>query len=340
MTSVVIFRFTEANMDSIVAMADTRYMVQNVEGKALRTSIEAGSKLFSIPLRVSKGHGFVSDKVASYFINKTFGLAFAGNTTIGLNIAGALSQICAFLECHQATCKLGLADIAAFASKLLTDWHRTYNKMGPWTHSCEVAIFGECPTGLDLQAYHLKPSNKSTGLQIEVSKFNFLDPIDQSLSGNLHNPECHPWLILGDRRQDIEALIKARVADVLGVGRFPPGAKSKAQRSPQYVLEAIVSLDCFETIGNGVQILFSDKFGARPQRWIRPQNQDVPNDEYEWFSYLNYDVGDLGKIGDAEIGDPGGFSMEYIPPRDQELHISEFTATLDRILNQYRFAIF
>lgn len=339
MTSVVIFRLIDGGVDAIVSMADTRFVTQNNQGKTVRTSLESGSKLFSIPLKVAQGYGFVHGKPVDYIIDSSFGFAFAGNTTIGLNLAGALSQICGFLECHHSTCSISLEALAEFSSKLLTDWHRKYNQWGPWNHVCEVAIFGECPSDRNLHAYHLKPTNSYTGYYIEHSEFSFSDPVNHVINGTLHDETCHPWLILGDRRPDIERLCKARVDDVTAAGELTQKGTLKAQCAPQYVLEAIVSEDCFKTIGNGVQTLFVDSRGARPQRWIRPQSHDIPADQYEWFSYLNYDLSELGKIGEAEIGDTGGLPMAYVPTSSGSPQCSEFTAELDRILNRHRLAI-
>lgn len=338
MTSVVIFSIQEDNKNALAAMADTRYMAQDANGNCQRTSLDSGSKIFSIPLKVAHGYTFVRNEKTNYFIDSSFGLAFAGNTTIGLNTAGALSQICAFLECHRNNCDIGLNNIAEFTSKLLTDWHKQYNQWGPWTHVSEVAIFGYCPADATHKAFHLKPVRSSSGLwEIQSNQHVFIDPFDEALNGDLYNSECHPWLILGDHRDDIETLIKARVEDVIGVGKFTPRTKKNAQLSPQYVLEAIVLEETFQTIGNGLQILFADEQGARPSRWIRPQCIDTPDDEYEWYSFLNYSVDNLGTIGNAEIGNSGGFSPAYLP-NSKHIVYSEFKAAQDRILKRLRIA--
>lgn len=337
MTSVVIFPFRDKDEGAcIVAMADTRYMTQDNNGQSLRTSIDAGSKIFSIPFRVARGYGFIAGEKPEYFINSSFGVAFAGNTTIGLNLAGALSQICAFLECHENSCNTNLSSIAEFAAKFLTDWHQKYNNWGSWTHACEVAIFGICPADLKPHAFHLKPGQSSLGVwEVQSSEFNFLNPLSEVYSGNLYNSDCHPWLILGDHRTDIEQLIKARVEDVIGIGSMSANAMFQIQLSPQYVLEAAVIENFFPTIGHGVQILFADDRGARPMRWIRPQGEDVPNEEYEWFSYLGYNVDQLRGIGNAQIGDPGGFPPAYKPPTLGTPRFTEFNACLDRVLKRY-----
>lgn len=71
-------------------------------------------------------------------------------------------------------------------------------------------------------------------------------------------------------------------------------------------------------------------------QWIRPQRDDVPNDEYEWFSYLSYNADQLPGIGNAKIGDPGGFSPAYKSPIPGTPQFTEFDACLDRILKRYR----
>lgn len=340
MTSVVVFRISDRGEDLLVAMADTRFMAQDEAGTPLRASVESGAKLFSIPLRVSKGYRFVVGEERSLLIDTSFGIAFAGNTTIGLNLVGALSQILGFLQCHDATCDISLLAVAKFATRLLNDWHRTYNQFGSWKHACEIAVFGYCPADAELQAFHLKPGQSAAGVwEVQCESVRLLNPLSEAMNGRLFDPRCHPWLILGDHRDDMEQLIKARVEDVTATRRMPT-LHIEAQCSPQYVLEAVVHEECFPTIGDGVQIVVADELGARPTRWIRPQRMDIPNCEYEWFSYLNYNVEELGRLGNAEIGDSGGFAPAYVPVPANWPRFTEFDATLDKILKRYRAAIF
>lgn len=314
-------------------------MAQDAVGTPLRVSIDSGSKLFSIPLRVAKGYGFVVGEERSLLIDTSFGIAFAGNTTIGLNLVAALSQICGFLECHGETCDISLLAVAKFASRLLDDWHRTYNQFGPWKHACEIAVFGFCPADVELQAFHLTPQLSPANVwEVQCESVRLLDPLSEAVDGRLFDPSCHPWLILGDHRDDIEQLIKARVEDVTAT-QYMPTLHIEAQFSPQYVLEAVVHEKCFPTIGDGVQIVVADELGVRPTQWIRPQSMDIPNSEYEWSSYLNYNVEDLGRLGNAEIGNSGGFSPAYVPVLANSPRFSAFEATLDKVLKRYRVVI-
>lgn len=336
MTSIVIFPYYENNNAGIFAIADTLIMGQDKDAKSTQENLKSGVKLFSIPLKVSRDYRY-TDSNPEFFIDTSFGLAYAGNVALGLNLHAALSQIAGYLENHSKECNLGISDLADFSVKLLNDWHHSYNHDDKWTHYCEVSIFGFCPIKNKLKVFHLKPSLSTSEGQIFVSnevKFEKLT-LTSAITDIGFEKKLY-WLIMGDSKAEIRKLILARMEDVFTPATPFEKIKNDLQFSSQYALEAAIHHKCFASIGGGLQVCFADEKGARPQRWIRPQSIDTPNDEYEWYSYLNYNLKALGKIGSAEIGDTGGLPIGYLPGNPNEV-LTQLGTEIDKLRGVYRY---
>jgi len=234
----------------------------------------------------------------SFLLKSSVGMAYAGNTTLGLNLYAQLSQILPNLVADDFADApiVSLLDIVKFATNVLEQMAREMNqRYRIWSQiqTAEIAIFGSCPADQMLRVYTIFP-------KLEKQEFGFRyeenAPTD-ALSAHLSSQTgC---VLLGDKKKEITELIRARREDLLAPGVMFKEVKTEVAMTPKYVLEALIHHNVFPTIGRGLQVLIADDSGIHPHIWGRPQSTSVPAGEYEMYSLYNFNVmetiPDIGK---------------------------------------------
>lgn len=291
MTSIAIYRFShpDGGPEELWAVGDTRITSSTYGSKDVKESITSGAKIFSIPVCVSKT--LAQHEGGETMLETTIGMAYAGNSTLGLNLHAQLSQILPHLVCDDFAEApfISLEQIADFAGMIL---HRMVQEMN-WRYvsaeqvqTAEVALFGRCPATGELHVYLVRPSFENGELTCKPNDVTPKNAVSAFLKHEIGA------VLLGAHKQEITELIFARVADVLEPGALfmDPEVQANAAMAPKYVLEALIHHDIFPTIGRGLQVMISRENGVFPFTWGRPQSESVPAEDYEMYSLFNINV--------------------------------------------------
>lgn len=333
MTSIAIFRFRHPvdGEEQIWAVGDTRITAMTTSSSMPVESISSGAKIFSLPLRVSKNPA--CHEGGTVMLETSIGMAYAGNTTLGLNLHAQLSQILPHLVCDSFATPpvISLEQIAEFAGNMLKQMAKEMN----WRYSsqneiqtAEVAFFGKCPDTGKFSVYSLRPTvemNELVCRPVDVTPQNAISAHLKSEVGAV---------LLGAHKKEITDLIFARVSDVLGPGVEFNDLEVQAQASiaPKYVLEALIHHDVFPTIGRGLQIMIATQESVYPATWGRPQSETVPPEDYEMYSLFNFNVLDaLRNLGKTNIHNWPSLSPDFDVDAKGISLITEFQETLRRL---------
>lgn len=303
MTSIAIFRFKHPvdGQEQLWAIGDTRITATTTNSSAPVESITSGAKIFSIPVRVAKN--LARHEGGAVMLETSIGMAYAGNTTLGLNLHAQLSQILPHLVCDDFAAKpvISLEQIAEFAGTILKQMAKEMN----WRYSspneiqtAEVAFFGKCPDTERLHVYSVRPTIEMNELVCRPKDVTPLNAISAYLKSEVGA------VLLGAHKKEISELIHARVSDVLipGVKFNDLEVQAQASIAPKYVLEALIHHEVFPTIGRGLQIMIAAQESVYPVTWGRPQSMSVSSEDYEMYSLFNFNVLDaLRNLGKTRI---------------------------------------
>lgn len=334
MTSIAIYKFSHpvSDREQIWAIGDTRISATATDKSFSHEAITSGAKIFSIPIRVSKE--FSTYDGGELLFESSVGMAYAGSTTLGLNLHAQLSQILPYLivDSFVDSSVLSLEDIAKLASKMLTQMMKEINERSGKLNDfqfAEVAIFGKCPQKNELFIYKIIPSLEMNEL---ICKCEDCTP-DLAISAYLDSkPSC---VLLGDKKKEIAELIRARIEDILAPGSRFVDVVNDVEMAPKYVLEALIHHEVFPTIGRGMQIMISDGRGVHPMTWARPQSFSVNAENYEMYSLFNFNVLEfVPYIGKANIRDWPCIGPHYDVDLVGLALMSEFQQELRRLMGK------
>lgn len=241
------------------------------------TLIESSPKIFAIPVRcfVGGASGFF-DKL---FSNTTIGVAYAGNSLVGLTFNSALATCLARL--NSMSTPPALDDIAKFSSKLLEMYVRQLAFAFPRNAECEIALVGFCPVEARNKIYHLTPSVDSGNLQYCVATY-------------------------GDQQADDFVLVlgkdTTRIKENIRLLRMNKEKDLSWWRAPKEVVSSEVRTPLHATIGGHLQLGIGTHQGF--ELYSVAQTSDGGSGDY--LSYLGLDVsGDFGRIGPCWVGMTG-----------------------------------
>lgn len=333
MTSIAIFRVTHPRTKekTLWAIGDTRITSVKEDASQGRESIASGAKIFSIPIRITRRE--CADKGNGETINTSIGFAYAGHTTLGLNLHAQLSQILPNLVAHEFPEQLSvsLLDIVKFSASVLQLMTREINSklLSPTSKDifgAEIAIFGYCAVVKDLRVYVMFPKMHLGELVIHSEDRTPEDAISAYLNS------AKGYVLLGDKKDVIADLIAARMEDLLPGGVDFSDVELDAAMAPKYVLEAILHHKVFPTIGGGLQLLIADKNDIRLVAWVRPQSVTVPPDQYEWYTLYGYNVTEhIPSIGNIHIESMMSVGPDYDVDASGFDRMTEFYGALARV---------
>ncbi len=272
MTTVACWFNKESEHTSIWICADSKISASNAT-----TLIESSPKIFALPVRcfVPGTEGFFD--LPNF--NGTIGIAYAGNSLIGLTLNSALAT------CLGHLISLGsppaLDDIAKFALEILHKYVRELGATAGERALCEVAIVGYCPAQLAHKIYHLSPFIQLGELQYELRIYGEDQPDDFVL-------------LLG---ADKERITK-KIQDY----RHEKDQDISWWRAPKRVISNEVKSPNHPTIGGHLQMGIGNAQGFQVYSVLQPYGVAATG----YMSYLGLNVSStFGQIGTCAIGMPG-----------------------------------
>lgn len=272
MTTIACWFNKESEHTSVWVCGDSKVTASNTA-----TLIESSPKIFALPVRC-----FEPGKEGFFDLpnsNGTIGLAYAGNSLIGLTLNAALAT------CLGHLISLGgppaLDDIAKFALDVLKMYVKELGVTAGKRALCEVAIVGFCPTESQYKIFHLAPS-------IQLGELNY-----QLNCYNANQADDFVLLLGAD---------KERIGKSIDDFRQQRDQDISWWRAPKSVIAAEVKNPIHSTIGGHLQIGIGNVLGFQVYSVCRPYGVGTA----AYLSYLGLNVSsDFGQIGVCKIGMPG-----------------------------------
>lgn len=340
MTSIAIYKFRNpvSEDEELWVIGDTRITATLADGSKSNEAISSGAKVFAIPLRASKI--LPSREGGELVIDSAIGMAYAGNTTLGLNLYAQLSQILPNLVTSDFSVgpAVTLLDIVNFATYVLHSMTKEINqRCNSWkqVQVAEIAIFGRCPSDQVLRVFTIRPQMVLGELVFQHEETTPKNAISAYLDSEIG---C---VLLGDKKSEIKELVRARIEDLIVPGTPFNKVETNVAMAPKYVLEALIHHEVYSTIGGGLQIVIVRGNGVHPYTWGRPQSINVPSSEYEMFSLYNFNVIEkIPNIGIARMYYWPPISPDYNVDQEGMALLSEFQQALRRQMNKPPIALF
>lgn len=248
-----------------------------VSNSAATTLFESSPKIFAIPVRcfVPGASGFFDRPL----LNTTIGVAYAGNSLIGLTFISALSALLARL--NGTISPPSLDEIAKFALQILQFYVLQLGFSFPNIAKCEVAIVGLCPVEYRSKIYHLTPGKELGKLRYCLVKYAE-DQADDFV------------LLLG--------VDTPRIKESIQLVRINREKDLSWWRAPKDVISREVKTPLHATIGGHLQLGIGTHQGF--ELYSVAQRPDDGGGDF--LSYLGLDVsGDFGRIGPCSVGMTG-----------------------------------
>jgi hypothetical protein len=248
-----------------------------VSSSCAKTLIESSPKIFAIPVRcfVPGASGFFDTAV----LNTTIGVAYAGNSLVGLTFNSALSACLARL--NSVSTLPSLDDIAEFSSKLLQMYVKQLAFNFPDNAVCEIALVGFCPVESRRKICHLMPSVNSGSFHYHIA--TYLDTQDDDFV-----------LVMGTDTR--------RIKENIRLVRMNSEKNRSWWQAPKNVISNEVKGPSNNTIGGHLQLGIGTDQGFELYSVAQPDNCGGGN----FLGYLGVDLsGDFGRIGTCVVGMTG-----------------------------------
>ena len=272
MTTVACWFNRESSHTSIWVCGDSRVSASNST-----TLIESSPKIFALPIRcfAAGRDGFFNLPI----FNGTIGVAYAGNSLVGLTLNSALATCLAHLI------SLGgppvFDDIAKFALEMLHMYVKELGVTAGDRALCEVAIVGYCPSEKQQKIYHLSPVNEPGELKYRLTVHG-------------ENQVDDFFLLLGTDKE--------RIARNIDEFRQQRSKDISWWRAPKTVISAEVKDPGNPTIGGYLQLGIGNVMGFQVYSVCQPYGVGAA----AYLSYLGLNVSsNFGQIGLCKIGMPG-----------------------------------
>lgn len=211
--------------------------------------------------------------------NGTIGIAYAGNSVVGLTLTSALATCLGNLISHGNL--PALKDIARFALELLQMYVKELGVTAGDRALCELALVGFCPSENRHKIYHLSPAICAGTLKYQ------LDSYDSNQADDF-------VLLLGSD--------KTRISNSINEFRTTTEKDISWWRAPKSVVSAEVKNSINPAIGGHLQMGIGDSLGFQIYSICEPSGIGAT----AYMSYLGLDVSsNFGQIGMCRIGMTG-----------------------------------
>ncbi|WP_345197071.1 hypothetical protein [Kistimonas scapharcae] len=242
------------------------------------TLIDSGAKIFAVPLicKAPDESNFFGRTV----LDTKIGLAYAGSSLVGLNIYAVLSTIFPNLVAIEGSRPPSIEDLGSYAKMISKSYIQSLAQITPDSAPCELSIMGFCSsTGL-YKICHIYPDFSSGSFDMSMTTYSNEDSKDDFV------------LLLGDRKSEIESLIKSKRDSITE-------KDITWYRAPQHVLNQLVSNNTYGSIGGYLQqgLCFGRDFTITSR---------LISNNGTFLSHLGFDVtGDASRVGSCIVGMPG-----------------------------------
>lgn len=178
-------------MESLRCVTDARLSTR--DGESIFPLTDAGTKLFSIPINIYRPSP--SGGYTNKYFSSSLGLAYCGDSLIGLTLASTLSSITNQLVDPRTEAKPSLEDIANLSVRIATKLKSSMHAARPESEhrSFRMALLGWCPTRERYELRHFSSTSWSPAIRLE--NFDLEPRASAFLMGDR----------VGDIRQEIES---------------------------------------------------------------------------------------------------------------------------------------
>jgi hypothetical protein len=272
MTTIACWFNKESEHTSIWVCGDSKVSSSNSS-----TLIESSPKIFALPVRC-----FVPGKEGFFDLpnfNGTIGVAYAGNSLIGLTLNSALATCLGHLISYESP--PALDDIAKFTLEMLHMYVRELGATSGDRALCEVAIVGYCLAEGQHKMYHLSPIIQTGELKYQLNSYSA-------------NQADDFVLLLGADKE--------RIKEAINELRQPIDKDISWWRAPKSVISTEVKNPNHPTIGGHLQMGIGNALGFQVYSVCQPYGVGPA----AYLSYLGLNVSSsFGQIGVCKIGMPG-----------------------------------
>lgn len=275
MTIVACWVSREMTTPSLWAVSDSRISKPSPQSSQRVTLIDEGQKIFSLPLICRKpgNGGFFSE---TYHVHSV-GLAFAGDTLIGLNVASVLvpllTNLCGYEESHVPS----VEDIALLVSRVAMKYVKSLgSRIGVANY--EAAVLGYCYKQHRLRMFRIAFRTGNGELATGCDEMQLDDP--------------SYVLLLGSQTKNVdESIRRERIGgDVSSI---------QYSRAPKRVVESLVQAETYQEIGGSIQLGIATQHGFNPYAVLNPIEKGKPQ---ATLRFVGVDFSeDIGRIGDCQV---------------------------------------
>jgi hypothetical protein len=260
---------------SLWAVSDSRISKPTQHVSERLTLIDEGQKIFSLPLICRKpgNEGFFSETYHTHSV----GLAFAGDTLIGLNVASVLvpllTNLCGYEESHIPS----IEDIALLVNRIAMKYVKSLGSR-IFVVRYEAAVMGYCYRQRRLRMFRLTFRTGNGGLVTGCDEMQ------------LDNPSY--VLLLGSQKKNVdEAIQRERIgSDVSSI---------QYSRAPKRVVESLVQAETYQEIGGSIQLGIATQHGFNPYAVLKPIEKGKLQ---ATLKFVGVDFSeDIGRIGDCQV---------------------------------------